>query len=69
MATRKITCQWCEAEVSKNIAGLNRKLLAGGRKCASYYCLNCLAEYLECSVKDLEEKIEQFKSEGCKLFS
>ena len=33
-----------------------------------YYCLDCLAEYLECSIEDLKIKIQEFKEEGCTLF-
>lgn len=29
----------------------------------------CLADYLGTTVGDLNEKIEEFKEEGCKLFS
>jgi biotin operon repressor len=32
-------------------------------------CFPCMAEYLECSEDDLREKVEEFKREGCKLFS
>ena len=28
----------------------------------------CLADYLDVTVDDLNEKIEEFKDEGCKLF-
>ena len=28
----------------------------------------CLADYLECTVDELLDKIEEFKAEGCKLF-
>lgn len=30
--------------------------------------LDCLAEYLDCTVQELLDKIEEFKEEGCKLF-
>ena len=32
------------------------------------YCMDCLAEYLGCTVEELLDKIEEFKEEGCKLF-
>ena len=35
---------------------------------ANFYCLDCLAEYLDCTVQELLDKIEEFKEEGCKLF-
>lgn len=34
----------------------------------NFYCMNCLADYLDVTVDDLNEKIEEFKDEGCKLF-
>ena len=34
----------------------------------NFYCLDCLAEYLDCTVQELLDKIEEFKEEGCKLF-
>lgn len=34
----------------------------------NFYCMDCLADYLECTVDELLEKIEEFKAEGCKLF-
>lgn len=33
-----------------------------------YYCIGCLAEYLECTKNDLEIKIQEFKEQGCTLF-
>jgi len=30
--------------------------------------MDCLAEYLGCTVEELLDKIEEFKEEGCKLF-
>ena len=52
--------------LNKDTVGINKKLL--GTEIDNYYCLNCLAEYLECTVEELLEKIEDFKAEGCKLF-
>lgn len=52
--------------LEKNTIGINKKLL--GEKIEYYYCMNCLADYLECSVEELLDKIEEFKAEGCKLF-
>ena len=52
--------------LSKNAVGINKKLL--GEDIENFYCMDCLAEYLECTVQELLEKIEEFKEEGCKLF-
>jgi hypothetical protein len=52
--------------LDKKELGLNKKLL--GRKIANYYCLDCLAEYLEVTTELLLEKAEEFKKMGCALF-
>lgn len=38
------------------------------RRHYQFYCMDCLADYLDVTVDDLNEKIEEFKDEGCKLF-
>lgn len=53
--------------LDKNTIGINKKLLGSNVK--RFYCMDCLAEYLGTTVEDLNEKIEEFKEEGCKLFS
>ena len=55
-----------QKELDKNTIGINKKLL--GEDITNFYCMNCLAEYLECTIGELFEKIEEFKEEGCKLF-
>ncbi len=60
-------CVICGREhLGKNTIGINKKLL--GEKIENFYCMDCLAEYLDCSVEELLDKIEEFKAEGCKLF-
>lgn len=49
-----------------NEIGINKKLL--GEDVEHFYCLDCLAEYLEVTPQDILDKIEEFKDEGCKLF-
>ena len=56
----------CKEKLSKDEIGVNKKLL--GESVLEYYCINCLAEYLEVSVEDLEDKIEEFNEQGCTLF-
>lgn len=64
---KKVSCSSCgKYPLSKNEVGINKKLL--GSKVESFYCLDCLAEYLEVSASDILDKIEEFKDEGCKLF-
>ncbi len=63
----KIDCIMCGKEyLDKNNIGINKKLL--GESIESFYCMDCLAEYLGCTVQELLDKIEEFKEEGCKLF-
>lgn len=33
-----------------------------------FYCLECLAEFIGCTVDDLKAKIQEFKEQGCTLF-
>lgn len=62
-----IDCVICgKTDLSKDTIGINKKLLGVGIR--NYYCMDCLAEYLGCSVQELLDKIEEFKEEGCKLF-
>lgn len=52
--------------LSKNEVGINKKLL--GEETVAFYCLDCLADYLEVTTQDILDKIEEFKEQGCKLF-
>lgn len=52
--------------LTKNTIGINKKLL--GEDIDDFYCISCLAEYLEVTEDDLNDKIEEFREEGCKLF-
>lgn len=54
------------SDAYKDTIGINKKLL--GTDIENFYCMECLAEYLECTVDELLDKIEEFKAEGCKLF-
>ncbi len=60
-------CFGCGGVADKNAVGLSKKLL--GKNVSKFFCLSCLAENLGVSVEDLIAKIEEFKREGCKLFS
>lgn len=63
----KIKCIVCGTEgLDKDTVGLNKKLLS--KNITEFYCLDCFAEYLGCTVEDLQDKIEEFKEEGCTLF-
>ena len=63
----KQNCVICgRQELDRDTIGINQKLL--GRKIDNYYCMECLADYLECTMEELQEKIEEFKADGCELF-
>jgi uncharacterized protein YlaI len=64
--SKPIKCYLCDTELDKITFGLNKKLL--GRKISRFYCLNCLADYLEITPDELLAKVEEFKVQGCKLF-
>ncbi len=55
-----------KTHLNKDTVGINKKLL--GTDITNFFCLECLAEYLECTVDELLDKIEEFKEEGCTLF-
>jgi biotin operon repressor len=60
-------CLACrKSPLDKDTIGINKKLL--GKDIKLLYCMDCLADYLGCSVEDLLDKIEDFKEEGCDLF-
>ena len=56
----------CKAPLGCDDVAIYRKMVL---RCATeFMCIDCLAEYLGCTVEELLEKIEEFKEEGCKLF-
>ncbi len=64
---KRHVCVCCgKSPLEKNEVGICKKLL--GEDVESFYCLDCLAEFLEVSTQDILDKIEEFKEEGCKLF-
>jgi len=60
-------CMICGKELKKDWIALHQKLLDLNAK--EYYCIVCLADNFSCEVEDLEVKIEEFKEQGCTLFS
>lgn len=59
-----VTCG--KKPLQKNEVGITLKLL--GENTRVYYCRECLAEYLGVTIQDIEDKIEDFREQGCKLF-
>ena len=65
---KNISCITCGKKMlTKDEIGINIKLLGEGIE--HYYCIDCLANYLEVTADELMEKIEDFKEEGCTLFN
>lgn len=65
---KRIDCFVCGKEnLSRDEKGLNKKLI--GRNIERFHCIDCLAEFLGVSTEDLFERIEEFKNDGCTLFS
>lgn len=64
---KKKECKLCfKTPLSKDEIGISIKLLGTGVK--SFFCLSCLADYLECTEEELLDKIQDFKNDGCTLF-
>lgn len=63
----KYNCICCSKKnLNKDTIGINKKLL--GTEVKDFYCMDCLADYLDVTVDDLLDKIEEFKEQGCTLF-
>ena len=64
---KSCSCKICFKEnLSKDEIGATRKLIDKNTK--EFFCINCLADFLDCTVDELLDKIEEFKDEGCTLF-
>lgn len=67
MAKKIFACIVCgKRPLTKNEVGITKKLL--GMKSKDFYCVECLANFLEVHPQDVLNKIEDFKHDGCKLF-
>ncbi len=63
---KKTICCDCGKALKKDEVALTRKLIDPDAE--DFYCLDCMAEYIGCTVEDLKEKIVEFKEQGCTLF-
>lgn len=64
---KKSSCISCgKKNLTKDEVGINLKLI--GEDTQNFYCLDCIANFLDVSVQDILDKIEEFKGEGCTLF-
>lgn len=62
------TCRVCgKTPLNKDEIGITKKLI--DKRAESFYCLSCLAQFIEADTDELLEKIEEFKKEGCTLFN
>lgn len=59
-------CLECSKKISKDEIGLNKKML--GKNTKEFLCIDCLSRFLNTDTEILQEKIMQFKEEGCTLF-
>ena len=62
-----IKCKYCDKILKKDWIALNKKLI--DRNIKKFMCLECMADEFDCEVEDLISKIEEFKNEGCELFT
>ena len=65
MSKQRVCCE-CGKKLRKDETALTRKLV--DMDAEEFYCLDCLAEFIGCTVQDLNEKIQEFKEQGCTLF-
>jgi hypothetical protein len=59
-------CHICGVISDKTAIALTKKLI--DVKSTRFYCMFCLADYLDVTVDELLEKVEDFKLQGCTLF-
>lgn len=61
-------CYVCSKEsLTKEEIGLVKKMI--DKKTDRFYCISCLAEYFEVTEEELQAKIDEFKEDGCTLFT
>ena len=60
-------CNKCGAGITKDEAAMTKKLVNRGT--GVYYCTFCLAEAFEITPRDIREKIQYYKENGCTLFT
>ena len=65
MSSKRVCCD-CGKGLKKDEIALTKKLIDPDAE--ELYCIACLAEYIGCTVQDLQEKIQEFKEQGCSLF-
>jgi len=64
---KQTDCAYCGREnLTRDEIGLNRKIIH--RQIERMMCLTCMAAYFETTEEELQEKIEEFRRQGCALF-
>lgn len=63
---KKKGCCDCGKDLKRDEIALTKKLIDADTE--EFYCMSCLAETIGCTVQDLQEKIQEFKEQGCTLF-
>ena len=63
---KSLACCNCGKKLKKDEIALTRKLIDPDTE--EFYCLDCMADNIGCTVEDLKEKIIEFKEQGCTLF-
>ncbi|MCI8286625.1 MAG: hypothetical protein HFH89_02975 [Lachnospiraceae bacterium] len=59
-------CMHCGKTLTYNEIGAHRKFINRGS--TTFLCRNCLAKELDVPPELIDEKIEEFKRQGCTLF-
>ncbi len=64
---KKHRCCVCgNLQLTKNEIGLTKKLI--DMKTTTFYCMDCLADFLEVDADFLLERIKEYKEQGYQLF-
>jgi len=64
--SKKNHCCECNRILKRDEVALSKKLIDLDSE--DFYCIECLAKYLECGCDDLRIKIQELKEQGCTLF-
>ena len=60
-------CMECGCELTQDEVGLHKKMI--NRGATQFMCITCLANFYHCEEELLLRKIEQFREDGCMLFT